>query len=304
MAKPNIIIIVADQLRYDSLGASGNKIVKTPNVDAFAKQGVVFDNAYSSCPICSPYRGQLLTGCFSHINGVVDNEYKLRTDLLTLPQVLGSVGYSTGFVGKLHLGYGPYPPEKRYGFDYMAAYNMPRWDFRYYENEKGPIPVDKWPPEKETDLTINYIENHVGEKKDTPFALVLIWPLPHWPYDYYPRKFNTYDPNSVAISPNVPTAMAEAARRDISEYYGCISALDYQFGRILQCLEKQGISENTMVSLTSDHGDHIYSHGYVKPMDTWMHRSQRMSKATPFDESVHIPFITRWPKGIPGGAKD
>ena len=172
--QPNIIIVVADQLRYDSLGASGNQIVKTPHIDAFAKEGLVFDKSYSSCPICSPYRGQLLTGCFSHVNGVTDNEYKLRTDLPTLPQILGNAGYHTGFIGKLHLGYGPYSEDKRYGFDYLAGYNMPRWDFVYYENEIGPIPVSNWPPENETNLTLKFIENHVQEEGDRPFALVLI----------------------------------------------------------------------------------------------------------------------------------
>ena len=300
MSKPNIIIVVADQLRYDSLGASGNSDVKTPNIDTLAEQGIVFNRAFSSCPICSPYRGQLLTGCYSHVNGVVDNEYKLRTDLTTLPQVLGKAGYHTAFVGKLHLGYGPYPKEKRLGFDYMAAYNHPRWDFVYYENEKGPIKVDNWPPENETNLTIRFIEDHIQDRGDQPFALILVWPLPHWPYDLYPYQFKTYDPNFLRISPNVPTVMADYARRDFAEYYGCISALDAQFGRILGCLDEQRIAENTLLCMTSDHGDHIFSHGFVKPMDTWMHRSLRMSKASPYDESAHIPFIARWPAGIKG----
>jgi arylsulfatase A-like enzyme len=92
MNKPNILFIFADQLRYSALACNGNRIVRTPNFDRLAKEGVVFDNAFSGCPICSPYRGQILTGRYSHINGVICNEYRLYWQ--TSPSD-GDVGFRT-----------------------------------------------------------------------------------------------------------------------------------------------------------------------------------------------------------------
>jgi arylsulfatase A-like enzyme len=90
---PNIVFIFADQLRYTAVGCNGNEVVRTPNIDRLAGEGVVFDRAFSGCPICSPYRGQLLTGRYSHSNGVVDNEYRLRPGEATLPMALRDAGY-------------------------------------------------------------------------------------------------------------------------------------------------------------------------------------------------------------------
>lgn len=123
MTQPNIIFIFSDQQRYNTMGCTGNAVIRTPAFDRLAAEGVLFRQAFSSCPICSPYRAQILTGCYSHKNGVLDNEYQLFEDQTTLAQALKASGYRTGYVGKWHLGYGPYTPEKRYGFDYMAAYD-------------------------------------------------------------------------------------------------------------------------------------------------------------------------------------
>ena len=95
MKKPNILFVFDDQHRYTALGSSGNAFIRTPNFDQLASQGMVFENAFSSCPLCGPYRAQLLTGRYSHANGVVDNEYRLRDDLPTLPAV--AIAASTRF---------------------------------------------------------------------------------------------------------------------------------------------------------------------------------------------------------------
>lgn len=298
--KPNVLFIFADQLRYTALGSSGNKVVRTPNLDRLARQGLVFDRAFSSHPLCSPYRGHIMTGKYGHITGVMDNEYRLKTDQVTLPQVLKGAGYHTGFIGKWHLGYGPYTPDKRYGFDYMAAYNCNHayYSITYHENERGPIKMDKWAPECETDLTIRFIEEHARSRPDTPFALVMGWGPPHWPYDQYPERFKTYDPATVDLPENVPPQMAAFARQELADYYGNVSALDEQMGRLLSVLDRLGLADNTIVCFSSDHGDHLSSHGYVKPMDKWMHPSMRASKSTPYDEAAHIPFLLRFPRRV------
>ncbi|MBN1488675.1 MAG: sulfatase [Phycisphaerae bacterium] len=299
-ARPNILFVFADQLRYTALGSSGNEVVRTPNLDRLAGEGMAFDQAFSSHPLCSPYRAQILTGRYGHCTGVIDNEYRLKPDQVTLAQVLGNAGYHTGFIGKWHLGYGPYTPDKRYGFDYMAAYDCGSGFYKtsYHENERGPIPFDKWAPEGETDLAIRFVEEHTRTRADDPFALVMAWAPPHWPYDQYPKRFKVYDPAAVDLPRNVPVQMAAFARQELADYYGCISALDEQMGRLLAALDRLGLADNTIVCFTSDHGDHLSSHGYGKPSDKWMHHSMRASKSTPYDEAIHIPFLMRFPRRV------
>ena len=141
MTPPHIVYVLDDQHRYCALGSSGNPIVRTPNLDRLAGEGMVLDQVFSSCPICAPHRAQLFTGRYSHCNGVPDNEYRLRAGQTTLPQALKRAGYHTGLIGKWHLGYPPYSEEQRFGFDYMAANNAEHDYYRgsYFENERGPI---------------------------------------------------------------------------------------------------------------------------------------------------------------------
>ncbi len=278
--------------------------MRTPNIDALAAEGVVFDQAFSGCPICSPYRGQLLTGRYAHANGVVDNEYRLNPGEVTLPSALREAGYRSAYVGKCHLGYGPYAPGERFGFDTIAGHNCQHnyYNQHYFIDQTGPFPFETWAPEGETDLAIRFIDEHVADS-NSPFALVLSWGPPHWPYDQYPAEFDVYDPADVDLPPNVPVQMEAFARQELADYYGNMSALDAQMGRVVAALDRLGIAENTILCFSSDHGDHLSSHGYGKPFDTWMHPSRRASKATPYDESVHIPFIARWPEGCPGGRR-
>ncbi len=303
--RPNILFVFADQLRYSALGSSGNRIVRTPNFDRLATQGLVFDNAFSSNPLCSPYRAQIMTGKYGFANGVPDNEYVLWDNQVTLPQALKAAGYFTAYVGKWHLGHGPYTKEKRHGFDYMFSFNCldQHYGADHYENEKGPIRVDKFVPEGETDRAIKLVEDHVKNCSDAPFAIVMSWEPPHWPYDKYPPEFNVYDPAKVDLPPNVPRQMAEFARREIAQYYGNVASLDVQMGRLMETLDRLGIAEDTIVCFSSDHGDHLSSHGYGKPRDKWMHPTKRASKATPYEEAIHIPFILRYPRRVKAGRR-
>jgi arylsulfatase A-like enzyme len=306
--RPNIVFIFADQLRYSAVGCCGNGVVETPHLDSLAAEGVCFDNAFSSCPICSPYRGQVLTGKYSHANGCVDNEYELRQDQETLPRVLGRAGYRTAYVGKYHLGYGPYSEDKRHGFDTLAAYNCNHRhnEVSYYVNEAGPFPTRTWAPTGETDLALGLIDGYLHEPGGAPFCLVMSWGPPHWSgrnYDDYPERCNIYDPELVDVAPNVPRQMEAFARQEIAHYYGNVSGLDHEMGRLLAFLEESGLADNTIICFSSDHGDHLSSHGYGKPFDAWLHHSRRASKATPYEESIHIPFILRYPDRVAPGQR-
>ncbi len=306
MARPNILFVFSDQHRYRALGSSGNPVVRTPNLDRLAGQGVIFDQAFSCYPLCSPYRGQLLTGTYCHKNLVVCNEYALKGCQETIAQVLSMAGYHTGFLGRWHLGYGPYPEQQRHGFDYLAAYNIAGAGYyktEYYENERGPIPFGCWAPEGETSLAIRFLEERKAGRDNSPFALFVCWAPPHWPYDQFPQQFNTCEPAQVEVPRNVPEQMQDFARKELALYYGAIAALDFQMGRLLDALEQLGVAEDTIVCYTSDHGDHLSSHGYGRPWDRWLPPYMRASKATPYDESIHVPFLMRFPGRIPAGRR-
>ena len=189
MAKPNILFIFGDQHRYGALGCNGNEVVRTPNFDRLAREGMACDQVFSCHPLCSPYRANVLTGTYAWKNLVLDNEYKMRDDLATLPRALAADGYKTGFIGKWHLGYGPYPEKKRHGFDYLAAYDCGHGFYKtsYHENEQEATPLGCWAPEGETNLAIEFMRRHRDGKPDSPFLLMVGWAPPHWPYDQYPQ---------------------------------------------------------------------------------------------------------------------
>ena len=198
----NLLFVFSDQQRYTALGANGNPVVRTPNLDRMAAEGMVCDNMFSNHPLCSPFRAILLTGRYGWRNGVIDNEYEPFRDIPTMPGTLQSAGYHTGHIGVWHLGVGPYPPEDRYGLDYLAAVEGVGgnyFDQRYFENERGPTRHRGWSPVAETDLAIRFLEAHKAQREDDPFALFVSWRPPHWPYPQYPDEYKLYDPADVDL---------------------------------------------------------------------------------------------------------
>jgi len=299
-------------LRYSALACNGNRIIRTPALDRLAREGITFDQAFSGCPVCSPYRGQLLTGRYSHANGVIDNEYRLFDNEVTMAHTLGREGYNTAFVGKWHLGYGAYTREKRYGFDDLYAHNMFNDCYRvkYWHNEEGPFRMMDFAPKVETQLVLDYLERHVRLAGDQPFCVVLGWVPPHWnhcvserDYGRYPQQYNIYAPEELDVPANVPRELLDFARKELADYYGMITALDACMQRILNALDELGLAENTIVCFSSDHGDHLSSHGFVKPNNAWVPHTMGLSKGSPYEESVHIPFILRYPAKVSGNRR-
>ena len=306
--RPNILFVFSDQQRYSALGANGNGIIQTPVLDAMAAEGMVCDNMFSNHPLCSPYRAILLTGRYGWQNLVIDNEYSPRRDIPTLPGTLREHGYGTAHVGTWHLGKGPYGDDNRYGLDYLAALAGGRgrgayYDRTYYENDEGPNFYRGWTPTNETDLAIQFIEKHLNARTDDPFAVFVSWRPPHWPYKQYPDEYNIYNPADMDVPGNVPDEMKAWAHEELADYYGCCTGLDAEMGRLLEALDRLGIKDNTIVCYTSDHGDHLSSHGYGKPSSRWLDESMRASKATPYEESCHVPFVVRWPDAIEAGTR-
>jgi arylsulfatase A-like enzyme len=219
---PNLLFVFPDQMRGQAMGFLGEDPVITPNLDRFAGEGIVFTEAVSNYPVCSPYRAMMLTGMYPHSNGVLANcntngaehGYELASDARCWSDVLKDNGYSLGYIGKWHLDSPrrPYvdtsnntddfawnewtPPERRHGFDYWYAYGTyDNHDHPEYWTTDAPrserTVVDQWGPEHEADQAIRFIRNEGGGYRDpdSPWALVVSMNPPHTPYRRVPERY-------------------------------------------------------------------------------------------------------------------
>ena len=289
MAKqPNILFIVTDQQRRDTIGAYGSSIAQTPNVDRLASQGLSFDRAYTPCGLCSPVRASLLTGSVGkwHVNSTYDpvgfgyDQHVSLTDYVTHR--------------KENLGI-PFPPETN-------NYVIPN-------SAVDPIPESQCRQAWLTDHAIEMIEDF--SQNDDPFFVRLDFHGPHMP-NVIPEPYaSMYDPESIPPLPNFDDdledkpAVQRAKRRHWgtdtmtwedwqplqAHYYGEVSLIDAQVGRLLDCLDQKELADNTVVIYTSDHGDTMGAHkiwnkGY-----------------TMYDEIYNVPLIIRWPGTTPANTR-
>lgn len=319
---PNLVFIMADQWRGDVLGCLNTTSVSTPHIDNLASEGVLFSNAISSYPVSSPARGMLMTGQYPVTNKVTGNcnsataqyDVELEQTARCWSDVLKEKGYSLGYIGKWHLDspYKPYvstsnnegkvawnewcPKERRHGFDYWLAYGT-------YDNHLRPMYwhtdaarddfhyVDQWGPEYEADQAIEYIANQNNSLRNdnAPFALVVSMNPPHTGYNLVPKKYKDIykdtDVESLCKAPNIPpkgTPMGNYYRKNILNYYACMSGVDEQVGRIVQELKRRGLFENTIIVFTSDHGNCLGVH-------------EKESKNNFYEESMRIPMVITYP---------
>ena len=284
---PNVVFIFSDQHRAQATGYNGDLNVKTPVMDQLAKESLNFSTAVSCAPVCSPYRGCLLTGQYPLTHGVIVNDVNLAHTTTSLADSFTQAGYDTAYIGKWHVdGHGRsrfIPQERHFGFDTWKVLECTH-DYNHSKYYVGNDPqVHLWEgydAEAQTAAAQDYIRQHANGK---PFLLVLSWGPPHNPYETAPQRFrDMYNPEEIVLRPNVPVEKEATARQELSGYYAHISALDECLGNLLETLNEQGIAEDTLVVYTSDHGDMLGSQGE--------HRKQR-----PWDESILSPFLLRWP---------
>ena len=287
--KPNIVYLFADQMRAHALGCMGNDQIITPHLDKLAKKGLLFSNAISAQPVCTPYRAHLLTGRFGHTTGVVHNDIRLPDNELLLPEVLKKSGYSTGYIGKWHLaGHRDNPVDEtnRRGWDLWAVRNCSHNHMKpqYWLNDsKTPVCVDGWEPDVQTDLAVEYIQ----QNKNNTFALMVSYGPPHNPYNAPQKYVDLYKDKELTERPNCPEHDLER----LKQYYAMITSLDDCVGRIVSALTQAGLMENTILCFSSDHGDMLGSQG---------HRL----KQRPWEESINVPFIMSYPEKIKPAKKD
>jgi arylsulfatase A-like enzyme len=327
--KPNVVFVLFDQIRADALGTyGGGKNTSTPHIDQLASQGVVFTNAISSAPLCTPYRGMLMTGRYPTHTGLVLNWVDVNPAERSIAHAFAADGYETGFLGKWHLAagmkkedgkhlvnrrqgrevgvkraaYRKRNPEPEYvppgparlGFEHWEAYNFHTDfnDYYFYRDTPKRINADGFESDILIDQAIAFMEKRKGAEK--PFFLLVAPHPPHPPFssEWCPKGYLEKIPNELRWSPNVP-ADHPFVKNTLEPrcYYSMLKNADDNVGRLLDYLDRSGLAKNTIFVLTSDHGTMLGSHG-------------RRSKMVPYAEAINIPLIVRWPAQIEGGRRD
>jgi arylsulfatase A-like enzyme len=328
---PNLVFMFPDQFRRQAIGFMKEDPVITPHLDEFAAQSLVLTDAVSSYPVCSPFRAQLFTGKYPISNGVTTNcnsssDVMLKQSERCLSDILCDSGYSLGYLGKWHLDkpHEPYvgrrrgrpgmpgggivwdefvPAQRRHGFSFWHAYNCrdQHLNPRYWTTDARrtePIYFNEWSTKHEADVAIEYIRNPQGKYRhpDKPFALFVSPNPPHTPFGQVPRKYvDMYEGKSYRDLLNRPNVDLNnphpQAKQHVKNYFAAVTGTDDQFGRILDALKEQQLEDNTIVVFTADHGEMMGSHNL-------------MHKGVPYEESIGIPFIIRWPGRIPARRDD
>lgn len=293
--KPNVLILYPDQMRYDCMGHSGNPVIKTPGLNRLAENGAFFRRAYTSFPLCCPFRASLLTGKYATSHGMLANHYPIPLNQRFLPQIMRENGYATAWIGKWHLNGGRkhdfVPKEYRLGFEHFIgfsrghAYLNPIY---YRDDDTTPYTSDMYEPDLQTCHLLEFIGESLREGR--PFFAGVSYGPPHVSVDLAPDSVKyLYRPEEVPVGPTVPEQEQQRAREFIAKYYGMVHNIDNQIQRIVNFLEYHGQLDNTILIFVSDHGDMCGEQG------------GQYGKKTYYDGSMHVPFILHYPKLVPGG---
>lgn len=306
--QPNVIFIICDQMRADAMGCAGHPVAQTPNLDRMAREGVLFENAFSNNPVCAPARVTCFTGLLPHQHGQLTNRSRKPITNLdnTLLGYFKQKGYRVGWIGKNHtLQNGLFQ-------QLDTAEIRAREEFRAYSKYVPPFwhsdtlwPEKECNPRKNTDNAINFLETTPKEK---PFFMHVSYFDPHPPYmapSEFTSKYNAQemvipeyvDPPAPRIKEQQKALhydkMSESDLQETMRYYyaGIEWGVDYQVGRLMDAIQKNGLAENTIVVFTSDHGDFMGEFNMVR------------KGMFLYDALLHIPFIVWAPGKINQGLK-
>jgi len=300
-ARPNVLLVMLDQMRWDAIAAHGNPVVRTPAMDELCRRGTTFSRAYTPSPVCVPSRAALLTGLLPHRSGVVSNGTPLAEGTDTVAHALRRAGYATAAIGKMHFT----PVRADHGFDRMELseeipdrvedddylQDLVAAGFGHVEEPHGvrhelyytPQP-SQLPEQHHTTAwtgrrTVAYLEERA--ERDEPFFCFTSFIKPHPPFDPPSPWHRMYDPLDMPDPVREPGELEALSfqqrlqhrvkwmppdadllrlRTMRAYYYACVSFVDAWLGEILATLERTGLAENTLVVLTSDHGEYLGDH--------------------------------------------
>jgi arylsulfatase A-like enzyme len=347
-SRPNILLLLTDQHRRDSLGCYGSPVCRTPNLDRVAAEGVRFEESFTNTAICTAVRATLLTGLEPHQHGMLANfernvgyPWELPDGLVPFSHHLSQVGYRCGVVGKWHLGLrrGPeacgfeglhFPgwdaPKTHPAYEaYLKEHSLPRWSVRdpirgTFPNGKPSIalagiydgPLEGTYPYYLAELTIERLNEYARHRERTgqPFFLRTDFFGPHLPY-YLPQLYaDLYDPGLVEPTASMRETFAHKPRvhrwysqhwafdtypwetwqKIVAMFWGYVTLIDEQIGRILATVDELGLAEDTALIFSADHAGFVGNH--------------RLSDKGPmmYDDIYRIPMLARWPGHTPAGS--
>ena len=302
-AQRNIVFVLVDDMRYDAMGCAGHPFIKTPAIDALARTGVRFRNAFVTTSLCSPSRASFLTGLYAHQHNILNNSPRLDPAIPTFPRLLQAAGYKTAFVGKWHMGGSS--DEPRPGFDYWASF---RGQGRYHTNDFNingtHQKIDEYVTDSITRLSLDWLRNN----HDQPFMLYMSHKAVHGHFEppaRYKDRFTDVKiplPDSMAHTPEnyhrkprwVAAQRASWHGVDdmyfkhmtltavIRDYARCMLAIDDSVAALVKTLKELSLFESTLIVLAGDNGFLLGEHGLI-------------DKRCMYEESIRIPMIASCP---------
>ena len=287
--RPNIVLIMADDLGYECLSCNGSEMYQTPHLDSLAASGMRFQHAHSQ-PICTPSRVQIMTGIYNNRNyvrfGVLDPQ------VTTFGNLLRDAGYATCIAGKWQLK-GGYAGVKEFGFDRHCLWQLNRRPSRYpnpgleIDGERKDFKKGEFGPDVVTDYICAYLE----ERKDLEQPFLVYYPMiaPHWPFVPTPGSADG-DPTMWRDKENEP-----GGYRDQKYWDGMVRHTDKMVGKVLSKLDELGMREDTLVLFTGDNGT------FTGVTSRFQGRDYKGGKGSTRDSGTHVPFLASWPGTIKAG---
>ena len=299
--RPNVVLIITDDVGYGDLGSYGAPDVKTPHIDSLARDGVRLTDFYANGATCSPTRTGLISGRYQQrfgleqplgFGGRMDWDRGLPPTRSSLPRLLKNNGYATALVGKWHLGWRREFSPLAHGFDYFFGFKSGFVD--YYQHTAGadsplkedlfendrPVQVQGYLTDLITERAIRFIEQNGGR----PFFIDVAYNAAHWPYQP-PESPSVARDNARHLGPFDDSTSTRA------DYIAILERADQGIGRILEALDRAGLRQNTIVIFTNDNGGE------------WLSRNTPLfhHKGTVWEGGIRVPAILRWPGRIPAG---
>lgn len=316
MNKPNILFYFTDQQRWDTIGCYGQPLPVTPRLDELAKEGVVFEEAYTAQPVCGPCRAIFQTGLYSTQTGCYKNDISLPDGIKTVADYMYEADYDCAYIGKWHLASDgpdgnhapadysgrPVPLSRRGGYkgfwraSDVLEFTSHGYDGYVYDENRNKCEFQGYRAERITDYALEYLEQYTEEK---PFFMTISHIEPHHQNDrrHYEGPNGSKEKFKDFVLPGDLEALGGNAKEEYADYLGCCKSLDDNLGRVIDKLKSKGLYENTIIIYSSDHGSHFQTRN----------KDRHLNGADDYKRSchsacLHVPLIIAGP-GFRGGKR-